>query len=118
MRETFRPLERLRKKRDFESLYSTGNRYHGRYIILIFNPNNLNLSRLGVVVSKKHGGAVRRNRIKRWIRTLFRRNKDLLKTPLDLLIIPKKPILEIPWARLEEDYRAAIRHVTGPQEAP
>lgn len=66
---------------------------------------------MAVVVSKKICGAVKRNKIKRQIRSLFRRNKDLLKNPSDIIIITKKEILEASWTKLQEDYFAAMKSI-------
>ncbi|MCK7489713.1 MAG: ribonuclease P protein component [Anaerotruncus sp.] len=46
-------------------------------------------SRLAVVASRKVGPAVVRNRVKRRFRELFRRNKELLREPLDLIVITR-----------------------------
>lgn len=111
MIETFNPQERIRKKKDFLLLYKEGKRYKGKYFNLIYFPNNLSCSRMAVIVSKKIGKAVNRNKIKRWMRELFRKNKALLKEHLDILIIPKKEIQEISWTVLRKSYFAALESI-------
>jgi len=108
MAESLAPRERIRKKKDFLVLYKKGYRYKGRYFTLIGLPNVLPYSRVGVVASRKVGNAVARNRAKRWMRDLFRRNKDLLRSPVDLLIVASAAILEATWAELEESYFQAV----------
>lgn len=51
--------------------------------------NDLELNRLGLSVGRKHGGAVRRNRIKRLIREAFRLERPTLPTGLDLVVLPR-----------------------------
>lgn len=116
MKETYGPQERIRKKKDFLSLYRNGKRFKGKYIVLIYLFNDIAYSRMSVVVSKKHGNAVRRNKIKRQLRTLFRRNKILLSKSIDFLIIPKKEMQEATWTLLEEDYQRAVCIITGTEK--
>ena len=66
---------------------------------------------MAVVVSKKIGNAVERNKIKRWIRELFRRNKTSLNSHLDMLIIAKKGIQEASWLTLSENYLTALKSI-------
>lgn len=112
MDETFSPKERIRKKKDFLLLYKKGRRYRGKYFNLIYLSNNLSFSRIAIVVSRKIGNAVKRNKIKRWMRDLFRRNKELLKSSVDIVIIPKKDISELSWSSLQQEYLAAIEFVS------
>jgi len=111
MNETLSPQERIKKKKDFFLLYKKGNHYRGKYLIILHLPNEFDFSRMGVVVSKKIGNAVKRNKIKRWIRTLFRRNKSLIKNSLDFIIIAKKEIREASWIEVQEDYLKAIKSI-------
>ena len=111
MDENFKSLERIRKKKDFLHIYKKGKRYRGKYFILIYLSNELAFSRVAIVASKKLGNAVQRNRTKRWLRTLFRRNKELLKKPFDLVFIPRKEIHGAKWQSLTNDYQAALKHI-------
>lgn len=111
MDETFRPQERIRKKKDFLLIYKKGRRYRGKYFSLVYLSNNLDFSRVAIVVSRKFGNAAQRNKVKRWIRDLFRRNKNMIKSSVDMIIIPKKEILNLPWPSLQQEYVAAIEYV-------
>ena len=111
MNETLGPQERIRKRKDFLFLYKKGYRYRGKYFNLIYLSNDFSFSRMAVIVSKKVGNAVKRNKIKRQMRALFRRNKSLLKAPLDIIIIAKKEILESSWLTLKGDYFSALESI-------
>ena len=72
---TFRPLEHVRKRVDFERAYDTGAKVSGRYMTMFVAPNTAGVARLGVAATRKIGGAVVRNRAKRLSRELFRHQK-------------------------------------------
>ena len=109
MGEGYRPQERIRRKSDFSELYKRGRCDRGRYFNLIHLPNDLGHSRMAVVASRKVGNAVQRNRIRRRAKELFRRNKDLLTSPIDLLLVSKKEMRDASWADLRERYAEALR---------
>ena len=69
--------------------------------------NNLRLARLGVAASRKLGDAVRRNRAKRLVREVFRRNKTL--PGFDVVVVPRPELLDADISSLEADYRNALR---------
>jgi len=111
MKETHGLRERIRSKRDFLFLFKEGKRYKDKYFNLIYLPNSLSFSRMAVIISKKVGNAVTRNKMKRWMRDLFRRNKEYLKHDLDVLIIVKKEIQEASWTTLRENYLRAVKSI-------
>jgi len=112
MAESLAPRERIRKRKDFLVLYKKGYRYKSRYFTLIGLSNALTHSRVGVVASRKVGNAVARNRAKRRLRELFRRNKDLLRLPVDLLLVASPDMRDAVWAELEESYLLAVGKIS------
>ncbi|MBI9076366.1 MAG: ribonuclease P protein component [Desulfatibacillum sp.] len=82
--------QRLRKRPQFLALGERGKRVQNASFIAIFALAPGDGSRLGITVTKKVGGAVTRNRIKRCVREHFRRNQHRLKNPVDVNVIAKK----------------------------
>jgi len=57
--------------------------------------------RLGITASRKVGGAVLRNRVKRRIREWFRRRRDQVPPQLDVLVIVRRAAIELEWRDLD-----------------
>ena len=73
---------------------------------MFLRPNELGVGRLGIAATKKLGGAVRRNRAKRLIREVFRRNK--VAAGFDVVVVAKRELLDASLTVLEADYRALL----------
>lgn len=102
----FRPAERIRRRAEFQQVYDRGVRAHSRYSTLFVLPNDRAAGRLGIAATKKLGGAVQRNRAKRLIREVFRRNK--VAPGFDVVVIPKRELLDASLTALEADYRSLL----------
>jgi ribonuclease P protein component len=61
---------RLKKEKDFNLVFKKGKRLYSNSITLVYFPSKE--LKAGFAVSKKHGGSVKRNRIKRLLRESFR----------------------------------------------
>lgn len=104
--------ERIRRRPDFQAVFEHGRRASGRYLTVLVLPNRLGTARLGLVASRKLGHAVQRNRAKRLVRDLFRRHKhDLGTSGHDLVVIPRRELLDAARDMLEADYRSVLRRL-------
>jgi ribonuclease P protein component len=102
----FRPHERIRRRAEFKQVYERGTRTHSRYSTVFMLPNDRGVGRLGIAATRKLGGAVQRNRAKRLIREVFRRNK--IADGFDVVVIPKRELLDASLIALEADYRTLL----------
>ena len=111
--ERFTPSEHVRRRADFERAYSSGSRIQARFMTVFVVPNGGPAARLGVAATRKLGPATDRNRAKRLAREVFRRNKPT--EGLDVVVIPRREMLDALFTSLEADYRAALqsRHNTA-----
>jgi ribonuclease P protein component len=88
-RWTFSPYQHLRDPKDFERVYAARQTWHDAGFVAYVRANGLPFARLGVSVGRKHGGAVRRNRIKRVLREAFRLARERLPAGHDYVLVPR-----------------------------
>lgn len=106
----FARAQRLKQGRDFARA-----RQEGQRVVLgclIANWRRLPVdapTRLGVVTSKKIGGAVVRNRARRLMREAFRVHQRELTQPVDLVLVARQSIAGRGLADVEKDFLATMR---------
>lgn len=101
-RYTFPKTEHLLKKWEFQRVFAENRKFTGRYIVVHILQNQSN-RKAGILVSRKIGNAVKRNRIKRLIREAYRLNKHSLPDNIHLVIIAKQGIGDLKYKDIEED---------------
>ena len=111
--QSFGKARRLRCRAEFQRVFDSGRRAHGRFVTIVAAPGLTGRSRLGIVASKKLGDAVRRNRAKRLIREIFRRSALSDGQGLDIVVIPRRELLDAGYDSLERDFHAALRRCAG-----
>jgi ribonuclease P protein component len=107
---------RLRTRAEFSAVQDRGRRVATGYLTVLGLSNARDCDRLGLIASRRLGGAVRRNRAKRRVRELFRvEQPDQPKgaAGFDFVVIPKREFIEAPFAVLQADFRAAMRRLRG-----
>lgn len=103
--QRFRASHRVREGRDYQRSRAEGRRWSSRALALEVT-RTTGETRLGLVVSRRVGGAVVRNRVKRLIREWFRRSRAALPPHVDLVVIARAPAAELDAAGLWTDLAA------------
>ena len=106
--ESFPPRARLRRKREFERVFRRGWRTGRTPLRLVILENDCGVSRLGLAVGKRVGGAVVRNRVKRRLREIFRRERAQFPTTIDVVIVPQAGAGECSSEELREELLSLI----------
>jgi ribonuclease P protein component len=107
----FRAYEHVRLKREFDRVFQQGRAIELHEICVRAAPNGLGHARLGLCVGKRHGNAVRRNRIKRLLREAYRLNRQVLTVPCDLVIVPRTSWRNLTLAAIEPVFREALSRI-------
>lgn len=85
---TFPKLMHLRSPASFERVYTLKCKAADGVLLLFLARNDVGVTRIGLSVSRKHGGAVERNRLKRWLREAFRLEREHFPIGVDLIAVP------------------------------
>jgi ribonuclease P protein component len=114
---------RLSRSRDFDAVYRRGRSFSTRFLVLYAFPREDDREggpRLGLAVSRKLGGAVERNRLKRRLRAAFEELRESLPAGHDYVLVARPGLAEavesrgFPWLteRVAEVFRLSAG--TGP----
>jgi ribonuclease P protein component len=96
--------ERLRKRQEFLRVYREGEKLKNSRFFVYFLENSLPHSRLGLTVSRRLGKSYIRNQLKRRLREVFRKNKELVKPTCDLVINTTSTTCGASYEELEKDF--------------
>ena len=83
------PELRLKSSQDFARIFEQNHRVSDRHLLIFGGSNDLEWSRFGLSVSKKHGNAIQRNRKKRLLREAYRNSREKIPTGFDWILIPR-----------------------------
>ncbi|MBU0951504.1 MAG: ribonuclease P protein component [Elusimicrobia bacterium] len=104
---TFRKEERLHFDKEFRRIFKKGIALRNSGILMFAYKRNepaeskIKNTRLGLVISRKAGRAVDRNRLKRQLREIFRLNKHTLKQDFDIVFMAKEKLASFKYDRLQ-----------------
>ncbi|MBI5101009.1 MAG: ribonuclease P protein component [Nitrospirae bacterium] len=98
----------LRKKGDFDKVFELGLKFPSQYLVIYAKPNGLSFCRLGLAVSRKTGNAVSRNRTKRRLREIVR--KQLLNKSLafDFVVVARRGASEAVFVALSKAFTRCL----------
>ena len=87
----------------FRRLYSTAGHANG-HLVLYARKNHSSENRVGITVSKKLGGAVIRNRVRRRLREVYRLNEDRFTAGWDIVVVARSRCIKADFETLTNAY--------------
>lgn len=94
---------RLKKKKDFEQVFKQGKGFKEDFLFLKIKKNDLKESRFGFIVSQKVSKkAVLRNKVKRRLREVMRRELPRIKPGIDGVLVAGKGAEEKDFLEIKE----------------
>jgi ribonuclease P protein component len=111
---------RLSRSAEFERVYRQGRSTGNRYLVLYTFPRGTSApaaadagegTRVGVSVSRKVGGAVDRNKVKRLLREAFATEAERLPADADVVVVARPDVLELAEREGLEGVRAALEEL-------
>jgi len=100
-----RRAQRVRSGALFQDAYAQGRMVRGRLMVLYPRLGPGAALRLGVVASRKVGGAVERARAKRRLRAAWRLNRAHFRGAVDLIVVARRELLGAPWSEVQDELR-------------
>ncbi|MCF8034198.1 MAG: ribonuclease P protein component [Desulfarculaceae bacterium] len=91
------------KRWQYLAVQSRPGRLHGRRMLLLYRPNGLDLSRMGITATRRVAGAVGRNRFKRLVREAFRLRRSQVPPGWDLVVIARNGAPAMSWPQLSQE---------------
>ncbi|QNI37024.1 ribonuclease P protein component [Edaphobacter albus] len=107
---------RLRKHADYQRVYQASRKQFSRqmsYFFALREPDTSEeaIPRVGLTVGKVMGKAVDRNRIKRRMREAVRRNVAILEGPVDVVLHPRRSVIDLDFATLDREIAQVFRGI-------
>jgi ribonuclease P protein component len=109
--EKFPHKVRIVRSSDYRSLYREGRKIQSERFVLFGRENCIGRHRLGLTVSRKVGGAVVRNRIKRLFREIFRRSSVEIPSQLDIVVNAKPGCVGASFVELRAEFIGSARRL-------
>jgi ribonuclease P protein component len=100
---------RLRKRLEFLRVQRLGVKASSKSFLIFTRRNSVGHARLGITASKRVGNAVARNRIKRLVREVFRRNRDKFPAALDIVVVAKQTASAASYEAARAELCGAVR---------
>src|SRR6202171_1454779 len=94
---------RLLRSADFDRTLRSGRRAASEYLALFVSDNDVGRPRVGLAVSRQHGTAVVRNRIKRRLRELVKPLLTQTEGGRDVVIVARARAVDAEFTRLRQE---------------
>lgn len=101
----------LKENHLFRRLYRRGASSANGYLVIYCRKNGLNENRIGMTVSSKMGCAVKRNKVRRRLREIYRLNEEKFLPGHDIVVVVRTRGMQADYKRLEKAYLSLANHM-------
>jgi ribonuclease P protein component len=109
----FPKTSRLLNSRDFRKVREKGKSSQGRLLRLgVLKDSNTKRARIGLITSKRVGGAVDRNRTRRRLREMIRAILPSIAPGLDVVVVAKSPAASASFDELRAEWLILARRLS------
>lgn len=112
-RQSFSPRQKLRKSFEFERVKAKGciHKADAFFVQAHRNPST-NIPRLGIIATRRLGNAVTRNRMKRILREVFRKNSEEIIPEAEIIILPRKKMCNLEFSQIEIKFKESLKKLS------
>ena len=101
----------LKQNHEFRRLYNKGKSAVARYCAVYCRKNRREVSRLGITTGVKLCNSVKRNRVRRRIRELYRTNEGRILPGYDIVVVARTRAIYARYSDLERSFLQLLKKV-------
>lgn len=95
---------RLKKRYQFNYVYKAGEHFSGEFMVLYTASSKTKNIKVGLAVTKKVGHAVVRNKIRRRLREIIKKQLPNLKQNYNIIVVARDNISKASFVELENEF--------------
>ena len=102
-------INRLKKRYQFNYVYKSGEHYSSEHIVLYVVSSKTKNIKIGLAVTKKVGHAVVRNRVRRQLREIIKKQIPTLKQSFNIIVVARENVTEASFEKISNEFFKLIK---------
>ena len=102
-------INRLKKRYQFNYVYKSGEHFSGEHMVLYVASSKTKNIKVGLAVTKKVGHAVVRNKVRRRLREIIKKQVPNLKQNNNIIVVARDNITEASFEKLSNEFLKLIK---------
>ena len=102
-------VNRLKKRYQFNYVYKSGEHFSGEHMVLYVASSKTKNIKVGLAVTKKVGHAVVRNKVRRRLREIIKKQVPILKQNNNIIVVARDNITEASFEKLSNEFLKLLK---------
>lgn len=102
-------INRLKKRYQFNYVYKSGEHFSGEHIVLYVVSSKTKNIKVGLAVTRKIGHAVVRNRVRRRLREIIKKQVPNLKQNYNIIVVARENVINASFEKLTNEFIKLIK---------